>query len=293
MFQHRGSSGRDRDCALVSRARRSCSPQRSYRRARTPAGAYAGTLLSATWTQTIQGVALTVTNSGAACTDTNPAHVPGAGSITCPTAGLQATGASTAASYNVALTMPLFEMQAFTTGGSINIGTMASLAGAQSIAGNAVSAAGTPGVAGTVVIGIAMHSLGSMWSQVAGATLLRIPISVGKAGVFTDTFVVSGTYHYITVDFYAWTPGTVTLPGLTYAGYSAPSVHAMGSFGLTPNGGGTVTLVAPTKVAIDGPLAQRRTAEFATLKLPFVPEPSALLLAGAGALALLAAGRRR
>jgi hypothetical protein len=257
-----------------------------------PAGASAGTLISATWTQSIQGVALTATNSGATCTDTNPAHVPGAGFITCPTAGLQATGASTATSYNVGLTMPLFEMQAFTTGGTINIGTMASLAGAQSIAGNAFSAAGTPGVAGTVVIGGAVHTMGSAWNQPVGQTLFKIPLSVGKAGVITDYFVVSGSYHYMTIDFYAWTPGTLGFSDLTSMGGSLPDVVAIGSFDLTANGGGTVTLVSPTKISIDGPLAQRRAASFATLKLTFVPEPSTLLLLAASALGLLAVGRR-
>jgi hypothetical protein len=257
-----------------------------------PAGASAGTLISATWTQSIQGVALTVTNSGATCTDTNPAHVPGAGFITCPTAGLQATGTSTATSYNVGLTMPLFEIQAFTTGGSINVGTMATLAGAQNIAGNTLSAGGTPGVAGTVVIGIAQHTMGSAWNQPVGQTLFKIPLSVGEAGVITDYFVVSGSYHYMTLDFYAWTPGTVTLPDLTTGGESVPSIVVMGSVNLTASGGGTVTLVAPSKVSIDGPLAQRRSASVTTLTLTFVPEPSTLLLLAASALGLLAVGRR-
>jgi hypothetical protein len=260
----------------------------------TAAGARAGTLVSATWTQNIQGVALTVTNSGATCTDTNPNHVPGAGFITCPTAGLQATGASTATSYNVGLTMPLFEMQVFTTGGVINFGTMATLSGVQNIAGNAFSAAGTPAVAGTIVIGGGNHTMNSAWIQPAGQTLLKLPLSLGKAGVITSYFVVSGSYQYVTVDFYAWTPGTLGFSDLTSMGASLPDVVAVGSFNLTANGGGTVTLVSPTKISIDGAFAQRRTASFATLKLTFVPEPSLLLLlVGAGALALVGASRRR
>ena len=65
----------------------------------------------------------------------------------------------------------------------------------------------------------------------------------------------------------------------------------MGSFDLTANGGGTVTLVAPSKITIDGRLLQRRSASFATLKLTFVPEPGALLLLGGAALALVLRAR--
>jgi len=256
------------------------------------AAAQAAPLYSATWTQHIQGIDITVTNSGATCTDTNPGHVSGAGFVTCPTAGLQATGTSTATSYNVGLTMPLFQMQAFTTGGLINLGTMATLSGGQIIAGNALTATGTPGIPGTVVIGGARHNMLSQWSQPTSATLLRIPLSVGKAAVYTATFTVLSSPHYLRVDFYGWTPGTVTFTGLTTGGQPLPAAVAMGSFNLTGNSQGTVTLVSPSKISIDGPVAQRRTASFTTLKLVFLPEPGTLLLVGAGALALLCFGRR-
>jgi hypothetical protein len=256
------------------------------------AAAQAAPLYSATWTQHIQGIDITVTNSGATFTDTNPGHVSGAGFVTCPTAGLQATGTSTATSYNVGLTMPLFQMQAFTTGGLINLGTMATLSGGQIIAGNALTATGTPGIPGTVVIGGARHNMLSQWSQPTSATLLRIPLSVGKAAVYTATFTVLSSPHYLRVDFYGWTPGTVTFTGLTTGGQPLPVAVAMGSFNLTGNSQGTVTLVSPSKISIDGPVAQRRTASFTTLKLVFLPEPGTLLLVGAGALALLCFGRR-
>jgi hypothetical protein len=61
----------------------------------------------------------------------------------------------------------------------------------------------------------------------------------------------------------------------------------------------SITLVAPSRVSIDSPLRQRRTASFTKLTLnyevdlgPPVPEPSALVLLAAGAL-LLGFGRRR
>ena len=249
--------------------------------------ARAGTLVSATWTQNLHGVALTVTNAGATCIDTDPAHVPGASVVTCPTAGLQATGSATATSYNVGLTMPLFQMQVFTTGGEINVGTKATVSGAQNIAGNATSAGGTPRIAGTVMVGSGMHTMLSMWSQPAGWTILQIPLSVGVNGSTTVSWIISGSPHYITVDFYAWTPGTHTFTGLTTAGMALPDGIAMGTFDLTANGGGTVTLVSPAKISIDSAVAQRRAVNFATLKLSFVPEPRAWLLLGAGALAWL------
>jgi hypothetical protein len=262
-------------------------------------------LLEATWTQSIAGVAITVTNSGAACTDTNPAHVPGATSLTCPTAGLQAEGFadsiaahSPPAYYNVSLTMPLFQMQAFTTGGTINIGTMATLQGAQSIIGNAVSAMVDVGIAGMVTVGGAQHTMASMWNQPLMGTLVQIPLSVGKAGVRTGSFTVLGSYHYITVTFYGWTLGTHTFTGLTSAGQPLPGVIAMGGSTVRPYFPGetmgvrAITLVAPSKISIDGPAAQRRTASFTSLRLGFhvdgigLPEPGTLLLLAAGGLLL-------
>jgi hypothetical protein len=246
----------------------------------------AGTLASATWTQSFPGVAITVTNSGATCTE-SPAHVPGAGFLICPTAGLQATGASTGAAYNVSLTMPLFQMQAFTTGGLLNFGTLVTLSGAQDIAGNASSATATPGIAGNVVVDGALHTMGSMWSQLFGVSLVRYPLRVGIGAESIQDW-----RYYSRFDFYAWTPGTVSITGLYSGGLAQPDLVAMGSFDLTAGGAGTVTLVAPTKVFVLNPPLSYRIANLATLKLTFVPEPSALLLLGASALALLRFVRR-
>lgn len=263
----------------------------------------------ATWTQTIAGVAITVTNGGATCTDPNPAHVPGAGFLACPTAGLEAVGFSDATAsspptfFNVSLTMPLFQMQVFTTGGAINVGTMATLSGALTITGNGQSATATGGPVGRLTVGGAQHTMASMWNQPLMGTLVQIPLSFGKAGARSGSFTVLGSYHYFTVAFYGWTRGTTTFTGLTSAGQPLPNGVAMGTSSVVPYvQGGTmgvraITLVSPTKISVDGPSAQRRTVSFTSLRLGFhvdgigLPEPGTLLLLAAAAL-LLGVGRR-
>lgn len=257
-----------------------------------PALAGAGPLVSATWTQEVWGFALTVTNSGATCSDLNPAHIPSYTAFTCPTTGLQASGGSTGTSYNVALTLPLFQAQGIATGGVRVYATMATLSGAQAISGNATSATATQAIHGQVVWGAANHNMLSNWSQPLMATIVNIPLDVGKPGEFLASFTEIGSYHYLTVDFYGWTAGTFTFTGLSSFSMALPDVVAMGSFGLTPAGAGTVTLVAPSRIAIDGQYAQRRTVDLTVLKLTFVPEPTAILLIGAAALVGLGSARR-
>lgn len=258
-----------------------------------PAAARAGFSLNATWTATIGGVAITLTGSGATCTDTNPlGRVPGAGFVACPEVGLVASGWSTPTSFDISLTMPAFQMQAFTTGGVIPIGTMATLlSGSQNITGNLASVAATMAIEGTVALGAPLHIPVSMWSQPVGNTLARIPLRFGEAGVYTASFTLSSV-HYVTVDFYAWTHGTRTFTGLTSDGHPLPAVVAMGSLRLASDHVGELTLVAPSRISVDGPLLQRRTASFASLHMVFVPEPGALLLIGSAGLGLWLAAQK-
>jgi hypothetical protein len=198
--------------------------------------------------------------------------------------------------YSVSLTVPLFAGTHYTTGGAINLKTQFALSGAQSITGVNSSAAANAGVPGQVTVMVAAHAgMGANVSLFTAAmtTLVKVPLSVGKAGTFTGTFTVLGSTHNITVDFYAWTPQTQTFAGLTTKFAALPTVVAMGSFNLTAGGGGTVSLVSPSKISIDGPLAQRRTASFTTLKLTYAPEPSTLLLLGAGVVGLALVGNRK
>jgi len=267
--------------------------------------ANAGALTAATWSGTTQGVALTITQSAATCTSTGANLVQQ--TITCPGVGLGATGTATGGSYSASLTVGLFGIQQVTTGGAVPIQTFATLSGGQMVSGMASTAGATMGVGGAVTVWLAAHTAGSMHTMAsailtkkggmgAPATLLKVPLSVGKAGTFTNYFYVLTSVHYITVDFYAWTPHTQTFTGLTSKGMALPSVVAMGSFALTGMDGGTVSIVSPSKISIDGALAQRRTASFTTLKLTFAPtapEPSTLLLLGAGVVGLALVGSRK
>jgi hypothetical protein len=285
--------------------------------------AAAGPLLSATWQQSLQGVDVTVTNSGTTCTSTGANLFQQ--TITCPTgSGLNPTGTSSGGTYSVSLTLPAFSLVQFTTGGVINVRTAAAVAqGVQYISGNDSSAVGAPPIPGMVTVNVAGHvAKGANASQLVKGptTLVKVPLSIGKAGTFTGYFYVLGIPHYITVDFYAWTPHTLSFTGLTTKGAALPDVVAMGSYDLVVLppaskvpasqwvfghvGGGTVTLVAPSKISIDGALAQRRTASFTSLTLTYlssgpdavhgtmVPEPDALLLLAGGAGLLLALRRR-
>jgi len=259
--------------------------------------ANAGSLTAATWTQSLQGVDLTITQSSATCTD-----VPGSNhtqqTITCPGVGLGAVGTANATDYSVSLTVGLFALNQFTTGGAVNIHTKAVMSGSQAISGTNSSAGATMGIPGQVTVKLANHvAKGANLSKLTPggtiSTLVKVPISAGKAGTFTGYFYVLTSIHYITVDFYAWTPHTLTFTGLTTKGAALPTVVAQGSFNLNGAGGGTVSIVTPSKISIDGPLAQRRTASFTTLKLTYAPEPSTLLLLGAGAVGLAVIGSRK
>jgi hypothetical protein len=270
--------------------------------------AQAGPLVSVTWSQDLQGIAIDITGTdtnsdgvtdigSGSCVDTNPNHVQT--QVTCPSGLVGASGtAPNATSYSVSLTMPLFTLNTFTTGGAININTMATFAGSASITGNVSSAAANQGIGGIVTVKVAAHvAKGVNASKQAAAmtTLVKIPLNIGVAGVTTGYFTVLGNGHYITVDFYAWTPHTLTFTGLTskFVALPTPTVVAMGSVNLTANGGGTVTLVSPSKISIDGPLAQRRTAGFTSLTMTYAPEPSTLLLLGAGVVGLVLVGSRK
>jgi hypothetical protein len=255
----------------------------------------AGSLQTATWNTTLQGVELNITNAAAVCTD-DPMANHTQQTITCPGVGLGATGTASASTYSVSLTVGLFALNQFTTGGAINIHTKAVISGPAVVSGTDSGAAALTAVPGQVTVKVAAHvGMGANASKLTPGmtTLVKVPLSVGKAGTFAGSFTVLTSPHYITVDFYAWTPHTLTFTGLTTKFAPLPDVTAQGSFMLTANGGGTVTLVSPSKISINGPLAQRRTASFTSLTLSYAPEPGTLLLLGAGVAGLVLVGSRK
>jgi hypothetical protein len=208
---------------------------------------------------------------------------------------LDATGWSGPTWIAVSLSYPFFQTTVFARGSVVDLAQQISFGGPQSITATAGMGNGAPGIPGTVIVMSAIHvAMGANQSMfmVGANTIVRVPLSAGQAGHFSGTFAVTGALHKITVDFLAWTPGAFVFTGLTSKGQPLPTVVASGSFNLNPmNGDGTVTLVSPSKISIDGALAQRRTAGFTSLVLTF-PEPSSLLLLGAAGIALAAASRR-
>jgi hypothetical protein len=239
-------------------------------------GAQAGTLTSATWFQSAYGIPLTRTFGQ-----------------------FNITGSSTGnVSISANLTYPLFVASLFvpkTANGVVDLAVQVTQGGSQAITATAGMASGNPGIPGTVVVMTAQHvnaGVNASMFMVGVTTLVQVPISNGKAGQFTSTFLVLGQLHTITVDFYAWTPGTFLFTGLTSLGSALPNVTAAGSFNLTAQGGGTVTLVSPSLVSVDGTFAQQRTAAFTKLVMNFVPEPGTLLLFGGAGVALWLRSRR-
>jgi hypothetical protein len=207
-----------------------------------------------------------------------------------------ASGTSTATSVSVSLSVPQLTSQFFVPGMTIDIALTVTQAGVQLINATPGMVTATPPVQGSVVIMTAVRELmgvNQSMFMIGLNTIVQVPLSAGKAGLFTGTFWLLGVTHRMTVDFYAWTPGTLTFTGLTSKLAALPDVVAMGSFALTGMGGGGVTLVSPSRLSIDGSLAQRRTVGFTSLQLNFVPEPGPLLLLAAAATGLaLVRGRR-
>jgi hypothetical protein len=222
--------------------------------------------------------------------------------ITRTAAQLGATGSSTAGSVAVSLSFPAFATTVFrplTT--PFDFAVRITQGGPQAITATAGMGSGAPGVPGSVVVLSAVHAgMGANQSMfmVGANTIVRAPLSHGRAGNFTGTFVVTGNLFDFSVDFYAWTPGSILFSNVTSGGMALPDFTAMGSFSLTGHGGGTITLVSPARLSVAGVGlggVERSNVGFVanTLTLHFVPEPGALLLLGAGGLMLALAGRRR
>ena len=260
-------------------------------------GAHAGTLTSATWYQAIGVDTLSAPHWAFPMTRT--------------TLQLGATGSSTATSVAVSLSYPFFSTNFIvppSANGVVGRAIKISQGGPQSLTATPGMGHGTPAIPGTVHVMTAGHNamgVNQSMFKVGINTLVKLPLSNGRAGTEVlgwlaesptsgpSYWTIVGAVHRGTISFFAWTPGTLVFSGLTSRGVALPSVVAMGSFDLDANGRGTVTLVAPSKISIDGSFEQRRTASFTKLVLSFVPEPGACLLLAGGVAALGWIGRRR
>jgi hypothetical protein len=240
----------------------------------------AGTLTMATWTTDLRFTGLPL-----------PTQL-----LTVP---VFASGTSTATSISLGVSVLPFSTQVFitkATNGVVSFHVRHTLGGIQAITATPGMAAATAPVGGTVVVMTAEHVLKGVNASlfmVGINTLVDVPLYLGAHAGHVGSFTIVGAPHFITVDFYGWTVGNAAFTGLTTKLLPLPTLSAMGSFALSAMGGGTVTLIAPTKLSINGGLAQRRRAGFTTLKLTFVPEPGAMLLVGAGAASLALLARRR
>ena len=240
----------------------------------SPTGAHAGTLSSATWTTGLGYLA------------------PFQPSVGVP---ISATGTSTSTSVSLLMNVGPTSFTEFSTGPPIPLHLSFAIGGAAGLTATAGGAAATMAIPARATVKFAAHLMGSTL-VVQDTTVVKVPLSVGVKGRYVNPyFIILTGPHYLTVDSYAWTPGTVSFTGLTsdYQALPTPTVVAMGSFALDAMGSGMVTLVAPTRLSIDGTLAQRRSVDFTKLTLTFVPEPGSLLLlaAFAASLAVVARGR--
>lgn len=209
--------------------------------------AFAGTLTSATWVQTAKDFPLTRTASDARWSYSGTS-----------------TSTSVAVDVNYFFTSTIFGVPK-TPNGVLDIAVGITQGGTQHIAAATPGPWATVGVRGEVleVGGLPLH-VGHGQNQskfrLGASTLVQVPMSAGNSGLITNTFDVVGVNHTLTVQFYSWTVGTAMFTCLTShplnenpgSAKVLPNVTAAGSFNLTPNGGGMVTLVSPSKVDIDG-----------------------------------------
>lgn len=254
--------------------------------------AQAGQLTMATWTQVVEGLPVSRTYTTAPVVD-NTFLV---GSVTSISVSLSYPQLTVSGFVPKTSMFPISRYVRVTQGG-----------GPQHITATAGMVGASGSIPGAVLVKTAVHptmGVDASMHQIGINTLLQVPLNMGRSSQFLDSYlVIFGNYHQLTVDFYGWTLGTQTFTGLTSRGEALPDVIAMGSWDLSPvnplhhvfGGAGTVTLVSPARITIDGPLS-RRTVSLTTLKLSFVsdgpydtipvPEPGALLLVGASAAAL-------
>ena len=255
--------------------------------------ARAGVLTMATWTQQVGPfeVGAPLTGEGSA---QGRVDFPGLNGCAC-----------------LSLDVPFFQHTAFlpkSPNGVVDLAYVLTLGGSQHLTATRSRARATQGIPGAILMKTAVHvakGVDASMYQVGANTLLRIPLSVGAGVTQMGMFSVLNQPHSFTAHQFAWTAGTVTFTGLTSGGNPLPDVVTMGTF-FPPFDGqpGQITLVAPTRIEIQGALAQRSMVSLSRVHLAFdadesgplpicVPEPGEAVLLATGFAAWLSALRRR
>ena len=256
------------------------------------AGANAGQLISATYSQIIQGVPIVVTNTAATGTLVGNNFSLDAGSWFATAFCIVSPGVTSCPSGSVApppvkvsnlpipFTAPVVAINVFFNNNGAVSGTIADAT--QSI---------TPavGVTGNVFV------IGKI-GKAAPFTLLPIPVNAGTGGNVTlppPTSPSPSLKVYLAGD--VWHLGVVTQTGLTDMGVAIPDVTATGNVSVDASGNTHVNLVSLGRTKVRG-LANSDTAAPSFLRLvyaPSVPEPGTLALLGAGVVGLALIGRRK
>jgi hypothetical protein len=250
--------------------------------------ANADQLLSATYTQTLQGVPLALgTPTGGTPTGTLVGNTftldagsafaiafcivnPGASS--CPSGSLPGAAGPAIPNPGGPFAAPVVGLNVtFTMNGAIT--------------GTTAQANITPasGIMGLVRV---MAKIG----KAPSFTLIPIVVNAGTGDdLTTPTYAGASLYVYIDGD--SWHLGQVTQTGLTSDFLAIPDVMATGGVSVTGGGNTVVNLVSLGRRKIRG-LANSETAAPTVLRLVY-PEPGTLALLGTGALGLALIGRRK
>jgi hypothetical protein len=255
------------------------------------ASANAGALISATYSQIIQGVPVVVNSTTATGSLTGNNFTLDAGNwfqtafcivspgvTACPAGAYNPPPPRATPNPAGALAPPVVGINVFLNNNGAVSGTIANPV--QSI---------TPavGVTGAVFV------IGKI-GKAPAFTLLPIVVNAGTGGNVTIPTSPSPTLQvFLAGD--VWHLGALTQTGLTNAGVALPDVMATGAVSVDASGNTHVNLVSLGRTKVRG-LANSDTAAPSFLHLvyaPSVPEPGTLALLGAGVAGLALIGRRK